>query len=350
MRRKLILALVLIALVAVAVFFFVRFSAVVGLVFFGIALTYLFYPSVQHFAAQGVPAAVSILIVYSIAAVVITFIIIVIIPDLYEESRNFLMALPTYFERYADLLDRVQQRLSGIFDANSIERINEAAISFVEERVESMGERSLDYLLSIPQLLVFLVLGPVLAYYFLRDRTKIASRCIEIFPPDKRSVVLVLMKNVDTVLRGFIRGNLLVALIVGALMSLGLFLLGMNYSLTLGLLAGLFNIIPYFGPILGSIPILFVALLQSDVNLLLVLIYVIVLQQVDSIFITPKVIGDKMGLHPVSVIVLVLIGGFLGGLSGMILVIPAAAVGKVLLLFFYENFVAYKPAEGQGKS
>lgn len=345
MYRKIILIIAAVLLLLGAMLFLYQFSTIVGLLFFAAMLAYLFYPGVRAFSEQGIPSIVAILIVYAMAASVLLFVCLVILPNVYEESRGFLASLPLYYLRFENYLATLQQWMGNLLDGVWLEQINTSLMSFFTEFVEQLGQQGLNLVLSLPQWIIFIVLGPVLSYYFLRDREKIAARCLAVFPPTKRSTVLILSKNIDIVLRNFVRGNLLVALIVASLTALGLFLFGVNYSMTLGILAGLFNIIPYFGPILGSIPILLVAILQPDVNALWVLLFILALQQVDSVFITPKVIGDNMGMHPVTVIILVLIGGLSGGLAGMILVIPLAAVGKVLLQFFYENFVAFRPAD-----
>ncbi|MGM9567583.1 MAG: AI-2E family transporter [Clostridia bacterium] len=178
------------------------------------------------------------------------------------------------------------------------------------------------------------------SYYFLRDKNKIAGHLLMMFPPPARVTVTTLWEEIDGVLMAFIRGNLLVSLFVTLLTTTGLFFLGVEYAAVLGILYGILDIIPYFGPFLGAIPVILLPLMQGDVNMILLILLLFGVQQCENFFISPRILGDQVGLHPVTVMVLVLIGGYCGGILGMVGVIPLAAVLKVLLIFLYERLVA----------
>ena len=192
----------------------------------------------------------------------------------------------------------------------------------------------------IPRFLLYSFLVPVVSYYLLRDKDKIAGNILLIFPPGLRVAVTTVWEEINNVLKGFIGGSLLVSLFVGILTFLGLFALGADYAAALAILYGLLDIIPYFGPILGALPVILLTALQGDINVFWVILLIFFVQQTENYFISPRILGDHVGVHPVSVIFLVLAGGTLGGIWGMILSVPLAAVIKVIVKFLYKRFVA----------
>jgi len=138
-------------------------------------------------------------------------------------------------------------------------------------------------------------------------------------------------KEVSNILAGFIQGQLMTALIVGILETMGLMVIKMKYSLVLGMIGGLANIIPYFGPYIGLLPALAIALTVSPMKAVWTIVIFMGVQQIDNNFITPKMIEGKLGLHPVATIFAVLVGGEFFGIIGMLLAVPAMAILRVLV-------------------
>lgn len=139
------------------------------------------------------------------------------------------------------------------------------------------------------------------------------------------------------ILNGFIRGQLVNAAVVGLLISAGLALLGIKYSLFIGLIAGLFDIIPYFGPIIGFIPASVLALAKSPIAVVWVLVIFVVVNQIEANIISPKIIGERVGLHPLAVIFAIFSGGELMGIVGMLIAVPVAAIVRVLLNYTLQQ-------------
>ncbi|MCL6450317.1 MAG: AI-2E family transporter [Acetobacteraceae bacterium] len=178
---------------------------------------------------------------------------------------------------------------------------------------------------------VALILGPVVAFYILRDLPRIRERFCALLPPRVRGEVLSLVGDVDQALGGFVRGQLLVASAVGVLAALGLSLLRVRFALVLGLLAGVTDLIPYFGPAVGALVASGVALLQSLPLALEVGALFFAIQQFESAVLSPHVVGSRVGLHPVVVIFALLVGGHFLGFWGLLLAVPVAAVARVLV-------------------
>ncbi|HNU81001.1 MAG TPA: AI-2E family transporter, partial [Bacillota bacterium] len=136
----------------------------------------------------------------------------------------------------------------------------------------------------------------------------------------------------------FIRGQLLAALIVGILSSIGLSIIRLDFAILIGMTAGIANIIPYFGPILGSVPAVIVGLLSGNpVKALLAIIVLVAVQQIDGTLISPRIVGSSVGLHPVFVMLSMIIGGSYLGLLGMLIAVPIAAIIKMFLVRWMEN-------------
>ena len=324
---------------------FVFFPAVAFLTFGGLVLAYLLFPLVEHFQKKHMPLQGAILLSYGMILVVLLFLCFVVFPVFYKECLGFLEKADVYLKYVANLWNWLMTKLTGIFAFMPFDSWEETFTAFLKKQVDAYTSSFLEGLTALPMQLSYLLLSPVVAYYFLRDHDRIGDLLLRLFPPKHRSNVLLLAKETDTVLWGFIKGNLFVSLVVGVMTGAGLWLLGVDYPLALGILAGLMDIIPYFGPLLSGIPIMLFALLQPDVNLLLVLILLVFVQQFENIVVSPRVIGDCVGLHPLWIILLVFVGGSFGGILGMVLVIPIASVAKVIGGFLYQQYVAYRFSE-----
>ncbi|MEW6230265.1 MAG: AI-2E family transporter, partial [Bacillota bacterium] len=154
-----------------------------------------------------------------------------------------------------------------------------------------------------------------------------------------RSEVVGLLIEMDHALGSFIRGQLLVSGIVGVLISLGLSIIGVDFALVIGLLAGIFDIIPYFGPVIGAVPAIALALLKSPVLVIYVVVLFVVVNQIESAIVGPNILGEQIGLHPVAVIFAILAGGHLFGVTGVLLAVPVAAIIKVFLRYLQARLV-----------
>lgn len=183
--------------------------------------------------------------------------------------------------------------------------------------------------------LVYLLV-PLLAYYISRDYPKLkqSSRwwILSHFGPHWTKAFL----KIDTLLKVYIRSQLLDTLIVGLLIGLGLSLMGFDIAFLLGLLAGIFNLIPYFGPVLGALPAVIFGLLHSPWSALYVVLLFIVVNQIEVMFLTPRIIGGSLRLNPVLVVYLILMGGNIFGLVGMVFAVPLGSIVLIILNSFYE--------------
>jgi predicted PurR-regulated permease PerM len=177
------------------------------------------------------------------------------------------------------------------------------------------------------------ILTPVIAFYLTRDYHVIGPRMQSMVPPAYLPRVQALLKEIDSALGGFVRGQLIVVAILGVMTAIGLSIVGIEGAIVIGLLSGIMNLVPYVGTAIGIAPALLMALLQFSGwgPIVGVVVVFVITHSLESLLITPRIIGDKTGLSPIVVMVAILAGGEVFGFAGLLLAIPMAAILKVFL-------------------
>lgn len=190
--------------------------------------------------------------------------------------------------------------------------------------------------------LVNLLLLPVITFYLLRDWDRMVAAIGELLPGSSRGKIIAVATEADRVLGGFLHGQLLVMLVLASIYSIGLWLVGIDFALAIGVVSGLVSFVPYLGLIvgIGLAGLAAVAQAQSLAALVGVVVVFVVAQLVEGMVLTPKLVGDRIGLHPVLVIFAVMAGGQLFGFFGVLLALPAAAVVSVIVRFAYQHYFA----------
>ncbi|MCH8335547.1 MAG: AI-2E family transporter [Proteobacteria bacterium] len=192
---------------------------------------------------------------------------------------------------------------------------------------------------------ISLFLIPIITFYLLRDWDSILHKCGAIVPSQQRETVIALARETDEVLGAFLRGQVLVMIALGVIYTVGLSLVGLKFALAIGVVAGLVSFVPYLGFVFGiGLAGLTVALEPEPwLRLLGVVATFSIAQFIEGSFLTPKLVGDRIGLHPVLIIFSVVAGGQLFGFFGILLALPAAAVLSVLVRFAYNRYLAEHP-------
>ncbi len=184
-------------------------------------------------------------------------------------------------------------------------------------------------------LLLAILIIPFWTFFMLLDSQKLGQTFVRSIPTSVRSDVLKIASLVDAVFASYLRGQLFLALIIGSVSTIFFGIAGVQFALILGVISGVFELVPNIGPILGAIPAILVALVQNPTLALVVAIYAIVIQQVENIFITPRVLGRSVQLHPVLVMVVLVIGSEVGGLVGLFFAPAITAVLRDLFRYLY---------------
>lgn len=195
-----------------------------------------------------------------------------------------------------------------------------------------------------------IVLLPILTFYFLRDWDKLVERVAALIPRNNIAIVRRLAVESDDVLGAFLRGQFLVMLALGAIYAVGLSLVGLKLGLLIGIIAGLISFVPYLGTAVGVVLGLIAAFIQPGADLTLVGLVLAVFvagQMLEGYVLTPRIVGDRIGLHPVAVIFAIMAGGQLFGFLGMLLALPVAAVANVLLRYAQQRYTHSKLYAGE---
>lgn len=225
-------------------------------------------------------------------------------------------------------------------DAQILERIKSSFSVFGLQQLKAVGNTAFSVLLSGYSLtLTFfnLLLVPFFIFYIGRDLHLIHERVNQHIRPELSTAIATLSEEILGQIRTFFRGQMSVSIIMALLYVIGLSLVGVPSALVIGLIAGLLNIIPYFGVATGFVLAILLTLAHNPdlLSLGLVIAVFVGVQFVEGNFLTPKIIGESMGIHPLLVIIALIVGGQLLGLSGLILAIPAVATVRVLLGHFF---------------
>lgn len=302
-------------------------------------------PVVDWLEAKGRSRNTAVVLVFSAMALVLAVALLILVPLIEGQIATLVESLP----RYKDWLigtavpwleQRLGLKLSVWLDFDHI-------IALVRSNWEKAGGVATTVLgyVSRSGMAVFgwvanLLLIPVITFFFLRDWDLLVGRIAAMVPRDHIDTVSRLARESSEVLGGFLRGQFLVMVILGVMYGLGLWAVGLDLGILIGLIAGLLTFVPYLGPTSGVVLGVLAALMQYGdwKHVAGVLAVFGVGQLIESYLLTPKLVGDRIGLHPVAVIFAVLAGGQLFGFLGMLLGLPLAAVVNVLLRYAHERY------------
>ncbi|MFI4937545.1 MAG: AI-2E family transporter [Candidatus Berkiellales bacterium] len=309
------------------------------------ALAYLTDPLVE-WASTGkykIPRTLAVIIVFVVVIALLLIALLFLLPALQRQLVTFVAAVPAMLDWF-QLKLVPQLMVLGLapkdfgLDTLRAEIVNHTAeaTQFAKWLWQTLFHSGAIILTGILNLLITLVA----AFYLLRDWHAILKAMESLIPRSVAPTALSLLKQCDMVMSTFVRGQLWVMIALGTLYSVGLAIIGVNFSLLLGMMAGLLSIVPYLGTVLGLGSALLVAYLQFDTlwPVLGVLVVFGIGHILEMAVLAPMLIGDKLGLHPVAVIFAILAGGHLLGLAGVILAIPLAAIFVVLMSELLNKF------------
>ena len=322
------------ALLAVIFFYFSR--RVLTPFFIAFALAYLLDPVTDRLESLKISRTFAVLVLMAGVFSLVTGIGLLIFPLLKLQAEHLVSNLPNYIaimqEWMYPLLGVVgePEKIQGILNRELL-KVGELPLKVISS-ITSILWGSVAGLFSFILLLANLVIIPVVMFYLLRDYDLINKKMLSFVPARSREQVLSLIKEIDGVLAGFVRGQLMVGLIMAGLYSIGLFFCGTPMSLFIGLLAGLASLVPYLGLVFGFVPAAILTFMQTQDWVLVFGVAGVfaVVQGLEGMIITPRIVGEKIGLHPVAIILAVLLGAEFFGLVGVIVSVPVAAALNVL--------------------
>lgn len=319
-----------------------RVRTILGPFFLAFLLAYLLNPLVEVLERHSISRKRSILIVFSLIIAVVMTIVFLALPTLYNELSKLAVILPNAIQLFTEWIDGLREQFKATGLPSRVALVLDQHLGQGEVII---AERLNLFLANLPKVLstvTLYILSPVIAIYFLADWKGLGLHFNRMIPQRGRMEWRRLWQDINHVVRQFVRGDLVVAVIVGILIGIGVKLIGMEYALLIGVICGIFDVIPYFGPIIGAVPAILLALTKSPAMAVKVALIILIVQQLEGNVISPKLMGDSVGLHPLWVVFALLAGGELAGFWGMFLAVPVAAVIRVVLNHIYFRLVSSK--------
>lgn len=311
----------------------------------GMAIAYLLDPICDRLERMGCSRNLATTIVTAAFAIVVILALLLIVPLAIGEAVAFLGSLPDFIARTHDRLlpyfTELQQRLN-LPDAAELSQLARArfgtALSWLGGALQSVVDRGV----ALANLLSLIFITPIVTFYLLRDWDRLTAKLDELLPRAHAATIRAQALLVDQTLAGFARGQSMVCAALAIYYSSALMLVGLPFGAIVGLLAGMLTFIPYVGALTGFAVSMAIAIGQFSETLPIVLVAVIFVvgQVLEGNFLTPKLVGDRVGLHPVWIIFALLSGGTLFGFVGLLLAVPTAAVIGVLVRFAIGEYRA----------
>lgn len=303
-------------------------------------ISYLLHPVVEMLHGKGLHRGLSIVIIYLVFFGGIGYGIYKGIPAIVSQIRELSDSAPAVAEQYRSWITNLEKRTST-WPFGVHERL-EDGITMMENRLEKLMSVVMDFFMKIFDFIILIALIPFLAFYILKDFDSIKKMVWYMTPNRWRRQGISFLNDIDTSLGGYIRGQILVCALTGTIAALLFWIVGMDYPLVLGLIIGITNVIPYFGPIIGAVPAVIIAASISVKMVLITVGIVLILQFLEGNILSPLIVGKSLHMHPLFIMLALLAGGEVGGVIGLILAVPVLAVIKVCILHARDHFMRKK--------
>lgn len=323
---------------------FLDFLAIVGLpIIMAAILYYLMNPVVDFLEKRNVKRIYSILGLFVFVLGLIIWGVVVIIPKIQEQTISFINNFPSYVEivqtSVDDLLSnplfsQVQDQLEASWD-----KIFTWMTKIIQNMSKATFENLGNFFGAVASIFIAIITMPFILFYLLKDGKSIAPYAVSFLPTKWRQPTLKVLKEMNQQVSSYIRGQLTVAFLVCLIFMIGFAIIGLDYAVTLGIIAGVLNLIPYLGSFLAMIPAIFLGIVGGPVLLIKVLVVFVVEQTLEGRFISPLILGNQLSIHPITILFVLLTSGKMFGLTGVILGIPVYAAVKVLIKAIYQWYV-----------
>jgi predicted PurR-regulated permease PerM len=284
-------------------------------------------PLVDFLVEKGTNRVLAVAITYILAIGLFALLIFSIVPPLVDQINGLVAKLPDYYKNAVDMLQSGQ--LSVL--------TNENIVSLLSSRVTGALSNFLSVVLNIVGVFISFITIAVFTFYMLLERQKIKENIHVIFPGVEKKRVVELADKIEEKVGAWVRGQLVLMLLVGVTTYIALLILGVPYALPLAIVAGLLKAVPVIGPIIAAIPAILVAFVHSAVLAIAVLALYLLVEQITDNFISPLLMAKAVDLSPLVIIFALLVGGMLFGIVGALLAVPAAGIVQVIFEDYLKN-------------
>lgn len=320
-----------------------------------IILAYIINPLVSYLETKKISRRLGVLIVYVGFVLIFVVLFLVVLPKTIQELRNLFTSLPNLVNdvnlRILDSADHIE-KVTNIDMSRILKNIQDG----IEQYLNSIQTGLVERLRSMASgmyaafgRMVSFVLVLILTYYFTVDKNRIKVKLYKLIPSNYRSDILYLGSEINAAMLEFVKGKLLLAVIVGVMTTIMLLILGVNFAVAIGLITIVADIIPYIGPFLAFIPAFFFSVMDSWTKAIWVSIFFVFLQWAENNLFAPKILGKRTGLHPAVVLLCIVIGGGTFGVIGMILSVPVFSILTILKNFTMMKWRDHKQRKNEVK-
>lgn len=309
----------------------------------GMAVAYLLDPLADRLEGWGVPRWLASLLIVGTFIVGFVAVLVVLMPTIVDQVTRFIAAVPDLVHTLTSEADRLMRRLRGSLTATQAKQMNQALSGYAGQLASWLANLAGEVVsggAALFSLLSLTLIMPVVAFYLLRDWDEIVAHLDSLLPQRGGDAIRQVIGEIDSRLSGFVRGQALVCALLAVWYATGLTLIGLNFGLAVGIGAGVLSIIPFVGNIFGLGVGLAIAFSQFDgwTEPALVVAVFASGNFLEGNFISPKIVGDRVGLHPVWLLFAVMAGGSTLGITGALLAVPVAAAIGVVVRFLVQEY------------
>lgn len=308
-------------------------------------LYYLLNPIVDWLEKYKISRTAAISVLFVLIGLLLVWGLAVAIPSIQEQVTSFAQNLPSNIQKIEShvttLLENEQFEQFRPTALEILNKVNDQIISYAQKFSSSAVNWASSLISTASQIIVAILIMPFILFYLLRDGQQLNAHVTQYLPTQWRSSVSKVLTDVNAQLSNYVRGQVTVAIIVALMFSVMFSLIGLSYPVTLGVMAGFLNLIPYLGSFLAMIPAVILGLIAGPVMLIKVLIVFMVEQTIEGRFVTPLIIGSSLSIHPITILFVLLTAGQMYGVLGVLLGIPIYASIKVVVKVIFEWYKAY---------
>ncbi|QHJ69392.1 AI-2E family transporter [Planococcus halotolerans] len=309
------------------------FKIIIATLFAPILIAGLFYYLLRplvNLLRRYVPKLAGIAIVFTAIALILSIGVYFFGPTVKEQVESFMELAP---EKVEEVTEESETAMAN-FEFMGIQgsEIRASALSYIESLSKGLVDNIASILSALMNIAIVIIVVPFILFFLLKDDEKLVPHITKYLSEEHKPEGRKLLKDVDATLSSYIVGQALVAMTVGVMMYIGYVIIGLDYALTLAIFAMFLIIIPFLGPIIGIIPALFVALVGGEPFMAIkVILVLVVVQQLEGNLVTPNIMGNRLNIHPLTIILLLMIASALYGFIGLLIAIPLYAVLKTLI-------------------
>ncbi|WP_449455499.1 AI-2E family transporter [Streptococcus suis] len=308
-------------------------------------LYYLLNPMVDWMEKHKISRTVGISILFVLISLLIIWGLAVAIPSIQEQVTSFAQNLPSNIQKIeGQVTGLLQDQRFEQFRPTALEmlnKVNDQIVAYAQKFSSSAVNWASNLISTASQIIVAILIMPFILFYLLRDGQYLNKHITQYLPTKWREPIGTVLSDVNGQLSNYVRGQVTVAIIVALMFSVMFSIIGLSYPITLGVMAGFLNLIPYLGSFLAMIPAVILGLIAGPIMLIKVLVVFMIEQTIEGRFVTPLIIGSSLSIHPITILFVLLTAGQMYGVLGVLLGIPIYASIKVLVKAAFEWYKAH---------